>query len=1206
MRNERSKKLIRTALKLFRLARAYYRIRASGRFDEQFYRRQYPDIVSSRLSPLWHYVRHGAWEGRFPCWGFDSAYYLAANPDVAATGVNPFEHYMRFGEKEGRPTQAGPGTISDGQFLIGANTQLDTMEAALQETRIPESVAHAKGLEDLLGRLPETKSNGHCGVAAIIEGQAVAWIRNSHTNREVTDATLLLDGAESGRGKIKRTGSDRFSILLFFDLPQHPPSGPTHSIAFRIPSTDGSLDFPADALTAYLDWHPTQGRVLGLLSSQILSENDLERRLGETELFDDDWYGRQRGTFNSRRDAIRDYVYLGRFEGFEPHPLMNPRFYFDRRPALAAAGVEMISHYLDYGHMEEAICSPFVTEAESCEPKTCLESRENCRNRLVDRSCCGPGNDQLCGLANFLRAGSRGLPGAPNAFVANELEQLLANHARELTRDTWLNPETRLLFISHEASQTGATMILLQLVRELAIRHHVRSTVIFMKWGEMVADFREFGDVICLTHAQTMEFGTSGFNLLIFSAIRTIQPQAVICNTLETVEAMKLCHCLRLPVIAYVHEDAREYGPEPFLRAFRYADHVFLPSSSLYRVASEVMGCCQPNVIVQPQGLLDEDALQFDYAGEGKTMRRQLNLSDTDFVAITCGSGCLRKGIDHFLGVAGELDRRLEQGRIVLLWIGALVETTAICTARDAERFSGRVEVRFVGPVPSIDVTAYLAAADAYLFLSRYDPYPSAVMEAMAAGLPVVYFAGSTGMGDLLQSAGGIEVNYGDVGVVSQQVLGLMSDSAARDRMGEMNREAISTHDTMSDYANILVDIAGLSTSVPLPSDKRIIVPCINWAISGVNTAIEGILGQLAARGWDVRLVFTGDIDGDMVPAPVLTTLGLEVVDESPREKLARLVSYIESNSPCVVLTSYDFQANGLIPCLSNSVGVALWNQSDEGVYYEQAYRLGLYANRIIAVSDHIRREVSKSNPILADRTVVIHNSSISEKDLFPHHCGTRPIKLIYTGRLVHYQKRIFDFIKLVAELDSHGVDYVLTLVGEPPERDREGVMNRLNTELRGHLLHGKVRLTGRLSRDEVFDELRNHHIFVLLSDFEGFSLSLVEAMGLGCVPIVAEMRSGINEIIVDDENGFVLDTRRYGRWAKLIGDLADDPNRLIRMSQHAIDSVANSFTTEKIADGFETCLSGILDEIYNGYQRPNVLKQSQRTELGDALLPPR
>ena len=77
-------------------------IAASGLFDRDWYLVQNPDVASAGVSPLRHYLRLGAVEGRDPNPHFDSDWYLKRNPDVAKAGVNPLIHYLRRGALEGR------------------------------------------------------------------------------------------------------------------------------------------------------------------------------------------------------------------------------------------------------------------------------------------------------------------------------------------------------------------------------------------------------------------------------------------------------------------------------------------------------------------------------------------------------------------------------------------------------------------------------------------------------------------------------------------------------------------------------------------------------------------------------------------------------------------------------------------------------------------------------------------------------------------------------------------------------------------------------------------------------------------------------------------------------------------------------------------------------------------------------------------------
>lgn len=81
-------------------------IRASGQFDEAFYRAQNPDLGADS-DVIGHYCAHGWREGRDPSPRFSTRYYLDTNPDVRKAGANPFFHYITAGMREGR--SAAPG-----------------------------------------------------------------------------------------------------------------------------------------------------------------------------------------------------------------------------------------------------------------------------------------------------------------------------------------------------------------------------------------------------------------------------------------------------------------------------------------------------------------------------------------------------------------------------------------------------------------------------------------------------------------------------------------------------------------------------------------------------------------------------------------------------------------------------------------------------------------------------------------------------------------------------------------------------------------------------------------------------------------------------------------------------------------------------------------------------------------------------------------
>jgi glycosyltransferase involved in cell wall biosynthesis len=395
-------------------------------------------------------------------------------------------------------------------------------------------------------------------------------------------------------------------------------------------------------------------------------------------------------------------------------------------------------------------------------------------------------------------------------------------------------------------------------------------------------------------------------------------------------------------------------------------------------------------------------------------------------------------------------------------------------------------------------------------------------------------------------------------------------------------------------------------------SSRKLVIPCSDWGVSGVNASLEALGMELASRGWEVEVLFTrderwvsqsahGSAHMPRIPYRYLhrRRKGIEGMWEA-------LIGQLERDAPALVLTSYDFLANGVIPALTEHVGVAMWVQADDGDYYEQVYRLGRYCDAVVCVSQLIRDKVVALNPALSDRAHVIPNSSVWRDDVV----GRRPrrsrvLRIVYAGRLVQYQKRVLDFVDLAKGFDNTGVTYQITLIGAFPASG--GLKETFELAAAEHLRSGRIRLAGRMTREQILAELDVGDFFVLLSEFEGLPLALVEAMARGCVPVAAEMESGVPEIVRSGENGLVVQGRDYDRWARILVELFNDRRCLARMSQAARTTVRRRFTVEQAANQFETLLDRVADAAATAApRRPPALHWGlERSWTGDVLPPP-
>jgi glycosyltransferase involved in cell wall biosynthesis len=105
------------------------------------------------------------------------------------------------------------------------------------------------------------------------------------------------------------------------------------------------------------------------------------------------------------------------------------------------------------------------------------------------------------------------------------------------------------------------------------------------------------------------------------------------------------------------------------------------------------------------------------------------------------------------------------------------------------------LEYRVSLPGRVADPLPLLADAQAFALPSRYEGFPNALLEAMAAGLPSVAFDCPSGPSDIIADGwNGLLVPAGDVGQLSAALGWLMDNPRERARIGANARDVAVTH----------------------------------------------------------------------------------------------------------------------------------------------------------------------------------------------------------------------------------------------------------------------------------------------------------------------------------------------------------------------------------------------------------------------------
>jgi len=173
-----------------------------------------------------------------------------------------------------------------------------------------------------------------------------------------------------------------------------------------------------------------------------------------------------------------------------------------------------------------------------------------------------------------------------------------------------------------------------------------------------------------------------------------------------------------------------------------------------------------------------------------------------------------------------------------------------------------------------------------------------------------------------------------------------------------------------------------------------------------------------------------------------------------------------------------------------------------------------------------------------------------------------REKSVVSVARLDNFQKRydvMLDAFKLFS--DKHP-EYVLKLYGKGSDEEK------IQQWVRDRNLDGKVLFMG-LTKQPMQDTCRDG-MFLITSDFEGISNSLLEAMAVG-LPCVSTDHSpgGARLLITDHENGLLAPVADAEALAKAMCEFAENPALAEKCGNNAKD-VVNRFAPVKIIDQWE------------------------------------
>jgi hypothetical protein len=119
------------------------------------------------------------------------------------------------------------------------------------------------------------------------------------------------------------------------------------------------------------------------------------------------------------------------------------------------------------------------------------------------------------------------------------------------------------------------------------------------------------------------------------------------------------------------------------------------------------------------------------------------------------------------------------------------------------------------------------------------------------------------------------------------------------------------------------------------------------------------------------------------------------------------------------------------------------------------------------------------------------------------------------------------------------------------------------------------VRFRGEVPNAEISALLRAQDVFVLLSDYEGLPLSLLEAMGEGVVPVISDLKSGTGDVVTE-RNGLKVKVGDVAAAADAIISLAGSPARLAEISASASELARGEYSSARMAERYLSLIGSL------------------------------
>jgi glycosyltransferase involved in cell wall biosynthesis len=341
-------------------------------------------------------------------------------------------------------------------------------------------------------------------------------------------------------------------------------------------------------------------------------------------------------------------------------------------------------------------------------------------------------------------------------------------------------------------------------------------------------------------------------------------------------------------------------------------------------------------------------------------------------------------------------------------------------------------------------------------------------------------------------------------------------------------------------------------------------------AIGGAHIHVRDFTLALRNAGHDASVLVGGEgpvtqeFRDKGVPYESLRYLGREINPSDDVRAFWELRKALKRHRPDLVST-HCAKAGWLGRFAARTLGLPViftahgWSFTDgitprKAWAYRWAERVAApFADKIITVSEYDRALAIEQRVAAGHRVVAIHNGMPDIDDSLRADASAAPPRIVMVARFEPQKDHSTALTALAAVRD---LPWEIEFIGDGPLLDSaRGLAERLGVSERVHFAG---------ARRDVAHRLASAQLFLLISNWEGFPRSILEAMRAR-LPVVASDVGGSRESVVDGETGFLVPRGNATMLAARLRMLLSDASLRARMGTRARHRYEEHFTAQRM-----------------------------------------